>query len=145
MRKMLRVLICAIIISPMGGAFAQVAPATAPVASQISVRATNATPLVGEEVVGLDGVLSSAYFVESRICTIKGCRSFIFDKRSGALIKNDRVWSSAYALTGRGRQVIRVKTFTEAERPLSEPPSDTALDTAPAISKVTRPAPKKKT
>jgi len=142
--RIIQLLICAIIVSPLGGAFAQVAPVAAPIASQISVRATSATALVGEEVIGLDGVLSSAFFVETRTCTVRGCRSFIFDKRSGALIKNDRMWSPAYAPTGRGRQVIRVKAFTDAERPLSKPPSDAALDTAPAISKVTRPALTKK-
>ncbi len=124
--------------------FAVSGQASAQGASNIQARAANTVATVGEEVVAPNGALSSTYFAESRICTFRGCRSFIFDKRSGALIKNDRMWSAAYAPTGRGRQVIRVKAFADTERPLSKPPSDAALDTAPAISKVKRPGLTKK-
>ncbi len=109
-------------------------PATVP------VRAAAVQHAVGEEVVSENGTVSADFFVESRICNIKGCRSYIFDTRSGALIKNDRVWSDAYALTGRGKQVIRIKPFTSAERP-KPAPSDKALETAPGIIAVKRPKP----
>jgi hypothetical protein len=95
-------------------------------------------PAVGEEVLNEDGVLASAQFTENRVCTRKGCRVFVFDNRSGALINNDGIWTPAYADTGRGGQVIRVEAFTFAEYP-QPAPDDTALETAPAIRRVTRP------
>jgi len=107
--------------------------------SAIPVRAASASPAIGEEVLDTNGIVASAEFIENRICTVKGCRSFIFDKRTGALVLNDRVWLPAYAPTERGGQVIRVKDFTPAELPLG-PPDDKALETAPAIVKVTRAA-----
>ena len=105
--------------------------------SSIPVRAASAQPLLGEEVLDANGVVASAQFVENRTCTIRGCRSFIFDMRSGALILNDRAWAPAYAPTGRGGQVIRVLPFAASERP-GPAPDDKALETAPGIIKVTR-------
>lgn len=116
------------------------AQAVAP--SAIPVRAASASPAIGEEVLDANGVVASAEFVENRICTIKGCRVFIFDNRTGALILNDRVWAPVYAPTGRGGQVIRVLPFAASERP-GPAPDDKALETAPGIIKVTRPAPPK--
>jgi hypothetical protein len=108
--------------------------------SAVPVRAASAQPFLGEEVLDAHGVVASAEFLENRICTIRGCRSFIFDRRSGALIFSDGAWAPAYAPTGRGFQVIRVKDFTPAELP-GPAPDDKALETAPGIIKVTRPTP----
>lgn len=117
-------------------AFGQLLPSRVDPAA-IAVRAAAATPAVGEEAVREDGVLASAQFLESRTCTRQGCRVFIFDNRSGALIYADGVLSPAFAATGRGRQVIRVAPFTFAEYP-QPAPDDKALETAPAIRSVTR-------
>lgn len=122
-------------------ALAQAPPAAAVAA--IPVLPITAQPTVGEEVLDQNGALTSSLFVENRICTIRGCRSFIFDKRSGALILNDRAWAPAYAPTGRGGQVIRVLPFAASERP-GPAPDDSPLDTAPGIIKVTRPGPPSK-
>lgn len=106
--------------------------------ARITVRMAALQHAVGEQVLDENGAVDGAFFMENRICSMRGCRVFIFDKRSGALILNDRVWSEAYAPTGRGRQVIRVKAFAASEIPPAEPPSDEPLETAPAITKVTR-------
>lgn len=125
-------------------ALAQVAPPSLSPAEikALPVIAAAASPAVGEQVLGEDGALDAAFFVESRACTVRGCRRFIFDKRSGALILNDRVWSEAYAPTGRGAEVIRVKAFAAAEQP-KPAPDDKALESAPAIRSVARPQEKK--
>ncbi len=109
----------------------------------IQVVAASASPRVGEQVVDEAGAVSGDYFSEARICTFRGCRRFVFDTRSGALIGNDGLWTPAYAPTGRGAEVIRVRAFTDAERPPTGPPSDKPLESAPAIKKVVRPAPAK--
>lgn len=114
------------------------APAMAQPTALPDVRAATAEPTVGERVVEENGLVATAFFKETRICTVRGCRSFIYDKRSGALILNDRVWSAAYARTGRGEEVIRVSAFTSMEYPRPAP-SDAPLETAPAIKKVIRP------
>ena len=101
------------------------------------MRAAAAQPAVGEEVFNEDGVLASPQFTENRVCTRKGCRVFVFDNRSGALINNDGIWTPAYAGTGRGGQIIRVEPFSFAEYP-QPAPDDKALDTAPAIRRVIR-------
>lgn len=119
-----------------GPAFGQLLPSRVDPAA-IAVRAAAATPAVGEEAVREDGVLASTQFLESRTCTRQGCRVFIFDTRSGALVFGDGIWTPAYAPTGRGRQVIRVEPFTFAEYP-QPAPDDKALETAPAIRSVTR-------
>lgn len=106
--------------------------------SAIPVKAATSTPAVGEEVIDETGVVTNAaYFRENRICNIKGCRVFIFDARSGALVNNDGQWTSAYGRTGRGEQVIRVKDYTSDENP-KPAPSDAALDSAPKIRSVKR-------
>ena len=126
--------------SPAPGSPAASAP---PVDIQsLPVVAASASPVVGERVLDEDGVLASGFFAENRVCTLRGCRRFIFDTRSGALILNDRVWSEAYAPTGRGREAIRVKAFTAAELP-KPAPDDTALESAPSIKSVSRPQEKK--
>lgn len=138
-------LVAALGLSAISSAFAQSEHPAAPAeimsqseARALAVRAATSTPAIGEEVLDAGGAVSGVYFVENRICTVQGCRVFIFDKRSGALIHNDGVWSSAYAATGRGRQVIRIKAFMAVERP-KPAPSDKALETALRIRKVIRP------
>ncbi len=117
-------------------------PTTTPNAAKIPVVAASASPAIGEEVLDANGVVASVEFLENRTCTIRGCRSFIFDMRSGALINSDGQWTPAYAPTGRGGQVIRVLPFAASERP-GPAPDDKALDTAPGIINVTRPTPAK--
>ncbi|MEZ5892444.1 MAG: hypothetical protein R3C58_04770 [Parvularculaceae bacterium] len=135
---------CLLSLAAISGASAQerpnrsARPASIDVRS-IPVRAANATAAIGEQVLDERGAVNSAYFAENRICTIKGCRVFIFDKRSGALIHHDGVWSSAYSMTDRGLEVIRVKAFSETER-AKPAPDDQALETAPRIKKVVRPS-----
>lgn len=107
--------------------------------SAIPVRAASASPAIGEEVLDTNGIVASAEFIENRTCTIRGCRSLIFDMRSGALIFSGGVWAPAFAQTGRGGQVVRVLPFAASERP-GPAPDDKALETAPAIVKVTRAA-----
>jgi hypothetical protein len=124
-------------------AFAGPASAADPIdISGIPVAFATAEPLVGELVADEAGVVDAEFFVENRVCTVKGCRIFIFDKRSGALVFNDGYLSEAYGRTGRGKQVIRIKDFTDDERP-KPAPDDKPLETAPAIKQVIRPSEEK--
>ena len=101
--------------------------------------AASSSPSVGEVVIAEDGAVSS-YFQKVETCDIRGCRVFIFDSRTGALINNDGVWAPAYARTGVGREVIRVQAFSDAERPSAQAPSDEALKASPRI-RVRKPSP----
>ena len=102
-------------------------------ARAIPRAAATGSPMVGEVVVAENGEVSSAYFQKLETCNVRGCRVFIFDSRTGALINNDGVWAPAYAPTGVGREVIRVRAFSDAERPRAQAPSDEALRASPRI------------
>lgn len=101
-------------------------------ARNIARVAASDSPVVGEVVISQNGDVAP-YFKKVETCNVQGCRVFIYDNRTGALINNDGTWSSAYARTGVGQEVIRVKAFSEAERPANEPASDQALRSAPRV------------
>ena len=98
----------------------------------------SAQAAIGEVVMDERGFVDNAFFQESRICTVRGCRVYIFDKRSGALIYNNGAWSEAYGRTERGKQAIRVKAFSSEEIPSAEAPSDEGMEISPRIKSVTR-------
>lgn len=90
------------------------------------------SPVIGEVVMSEGGAVAP-YFKKVQICNVQGCRVFIYDKRTGGLINNDGEWSPAYARTGVGQEVIRVKAFSNAERLRKKPASDQPLRSAPRI------------
>jgi len=94
--------------------------------------AASQTPVVGEVVISQAGEVGP-YFKKVETCGARGCRVFIYDRRIGALVSNDGVWSPAYARTGVGREVIRIEPFSEAERPVTAPRDDAPLRSAPHI------------
>ena len=115
----------------------EIAAATRLDVASLPVVQASAEPRVGEQVMDERGVIDEAFFVRNRTCTPGGCRVFIADKRTGALIYADKVWTPAYRPTGRGREVIRIRPFSESERPKGAP-DDSALETAPSIKRVIR-------
>lgn len=101
-------------------------------ASAIPRVVASQTPVVGEVVISEAGDVAP-YFKKVETCNVRGCRVFIYDNRTGALINNDGAWAPAYARTGIGQEVIRVKSYSEAELPESKPSSDELLKSAPRV------------
>lgn len=115
----------------MGAGAALAADAVQPGAPQlteggrrIAPPALTETPRAGELVRDEDGVLQAS-FVETQVCSWRGCRSYIYDKRTGNLAAVGGHWNKHYRKTGRGGEVVRVDAFSEEERPK-------AVDTADA-------------
>ena len=103
---------------------------------QIAPVTASEQPRIGEVAVDESGNLAKAYFKEVRVCSIRGCSSFIYDRRTDALVARNEVWSSDYAATNRGRQIIRVKqpVLGAARHQASNiAPSDEPLKTAARV------------